>query len=69
MIQLVRHQFSRKRDSCFSGGLLGEKDQDASEDADLFEIIRDNQLNELCLSKSKSAAEIHLDELRLNCDA
>ena len=41
MIQLVRHQFSRKRDSCFSGGLLGEKDQDASEDADLFEIIRE----------------------------
>ena len=69
MIQLVRHQFSRKRDSCFSGGLLGEKDQDASEDADLFEIIRDNQLDALCLGKPKTAAEIHLDELRLNCDA
>ena len=68
MIQLVRHQFSRKRDSCLSGGPTGDKAEDASEDADLFEIIRDNQLDELCLSKPKSAADEHLDELRLNCN-
>ena len=54
MIQLVRHQFSRKRDSCLPVGAYVDKNKDASEEADLLEIIRDNQLDELCLAKPKS---------------
>ena len=68
MIQLVRHQYSRKRDSCLPVDAKGEKPEDGSEETDLLEIIRDNQLDQLCLSKPKSAADEHIDELCLKCD-
>ena len=45
MIQLVRHQYSRKRDSCLPVDAKGAKPEDVSEETDLLEIIRDNQLD------------------------
>ena len=68
MIQLVRHQFSRRRDSCMGVGVSDDKTKDIAEERDLLDIIRTNQLDELCLGKRKSAVDVHLDELRLNCD-
>ena len=44
------------------------KSEDVSEETDLLEIIRDNQLDQLCLSKPKSAVNEHLEELRLKRD-
>ena len=68
MIQLVRHQFSRKRSSCLSMGAYVDKAEDASEERDLMEIIRDSQLDELCVTKPKSPVDKHLEELRLKCE-
>ena len=68
MIQLVRHQFSRKRGSCMSMDSYHGKDENASEERDLMEIIRDNQLDELCVTKPKSPLDEHLEDLRLKCD-
>ena len=69
MIQLVRHQFSRKRDCCLPDGVSGDKTKDIAEDRDLLDIVSDNQLDVLCLGKRKSAVDVHLEELRLNCDS
>ena len=68
MIQLVRHQYSRKRDSCMPVDAKGDKLEDASEDKDLLDIITDKQLDLLRLSKPKSAVDLHLEELRFKCD-
>ena len=38
MIQLVRHQFSRKRDCCLPEGVRGDKNKDIAEDRDLVDI-------------------------------
>ena len=68
MIQLVRHQYSRKRDSCLADDAKGDKLEDGSQETDLLEIVTDNQLDQLCLSKPKTAVDKHLEELRLKCD-
>ena len=68
MIQLVRHQFSRKRDCCLPEGVRGDKAKDIAEDRDMLDMVRDHQLDALCLGKPKSAVDVHLEELRLNCD-
>ena len=49
-------------------GVSGDKTKDIAEDRDLIDIVRDNQLDVLCLGKRKSAVDVHLEELRLNCD-
>ena len=47
MIQLVRHQFSRKRDCCLPEGVRGDKAKDIAEDRDLLDMVRDYQLDVL----------------------
>ena len=49
-------------------GAYVDKAEDASEERDLMEIIRDNQLDELCVTKPKSPVDEHLEELRLKCE-
>ena len=63
MIQLVRHQFSRKRDSCFSGDLTYNKERDAADEQELLEIVRDNQLDDICGTRPKKAIDRHIDDL------
>ena len=63
MIQLVRHQFSRKRDSCLSGDLTGDEVKDAADDQELREIVRDNQLDDVCGTRPKKAIDRHIDDL------
>ena len=62
MIQLVRHQFSRKRGalSCY----LDEDDRfDRAEEMEMLEVLRDNQLDVIAHSKPKTAIDLHIDEL------
>ena len=62
MIQLVRHQFSRKRGalSCY----LDEDDRfDRAEEMEMLEVLRDNQLDVIGHSKPKTAIDLHIDEL------
>ena len=62
MIQLVRHQFSRKRGalSCY----LDEDDRfDQAEEMEMLEVLRDQQLDILGHSKPKTAIDLHIDEL------
>ena len=59
---MVRHQFSRKR------GALSEFLDDTSinkhiEEMELLEVLRDNQLDILGISKGKTAMEMHIEEL------
>ena len=62
MIQLVRHQFSRKRGalSCY---LDEDKRFDQAEEMEMLEVLRDNQLDLLGNSKPKTAIDLHIDEL------
>lgn len=63
MIQLVRHQFSRKRDSCFSGDLTDNKVRDEADEQELLEIVRDNQLDDIGGTRPKKAIDRHIDDL------
>ena len=62
MIQLVRHQFSRKR-----GGLSDILDDQNINDhlyeTEMLEAVRDTQLEKLGMSKGKTAMELHVEEL------
>ena len=64
MIQLVRHQFSRKRGDthCTSSGGSGRGD--GSVERELLEVIRDAQLDEICGAKKISAYDRYLDDLK-----
>ena len=63
MIQLVRHQFSRKRDSCFSVASIDDKVKDAADQQELLEMVRDNQLDDICGTRPKKAIDRHIDDL------
>ena len=62
MIQLVRHQFSRKRGAL--SGFIDETDVDKDiQEMELLQVLRDNQLDLLGVSKRKTAMDLHLEEL------
>ena len=62
MIQLVRHQFSRKRGalSCY---LDEDEMYEKAEEMEMLEVLRDNQLDALGISKPKTAIDLHIEEL------
>ena len=62
MIQLIRHQFSRKR-GALSGFLDDEQIRDHVEERELLEIVREDQLDILSMPKKKNAMDLHVDEL------
>ena len=62
MIQLIRHQFSRKR-GALSGFLDDEQIRDHIEERELLEIVREDQLEILSMPKKKTAMDLHVDEL------
>ena len=62
MIQLVRHQFSRKRGS-LSGFLDDIAIDKYVEETELLEAVRDHQLDILRISKGKTAMDLHIEEL------
>ena len=62
MIQLVRHQFSRKRRS--RSGFIDDSAIDKYvEETELLEAVRDHQLDILGISKVKTAMDLHIEEL------
>ena len=62
MIQLVRHQFSRKR-GALSDILNDDSGNRLMEEMELLEVVRDNQLEMLGISKGKTAMKLHVEEL------
>ena len=62
MIQLVRHHFSRKR-GALSHILNHGSINHHMEEMELLEVVRDNQLEILGISKGKTAMELHVEEL------
>ena len=62
MIQLVRHQFSRKR-GALSGFLDDSGINEHLEEMELLEVVRDNQLDVLGISKGKSAMNLDIEDL------
>ena len=62
MVQLIRHQFSRKR-GALSGFLDDEHVRDYIEERELLEIVREDQLEILSIPKKKTAMDLHVDEL------
>ena len=67
MIQLVRHQFSRKR-GALSGFLNDEAIHDHLEERKLLEIVREDQLDLLSMPKKKSAMDLMLTSSWLNTE-
>ena len=62
MIQLVRHQFSRKRGaiSCY----LNEDERfEQAEEMEMLDVVRENQLDLLGISKPKKPMDLHIEEL------
>ena len=55
MIQLIRHQFSRKRGATVGTSSHGLGRGDSSVERELLEVIRDAQLDEICGAKKISA--------------
>ena len=64
MIQLVRHQFSRKRGDTLGTSSGGSSRGDGSVERELLEVIRDVQLDEICGAKKISAYDQYLDDLK-----
>ena len=63
MIQLVRHQFSRKRGVSLGTSSDGSGTGDGSVERELLEVIRDAQLDEIC-GKNVSAYDQYLDDVK-----
>ena len=62
MIQLVRHQFSRKR-GALSDFLDDKAIHQHVDEMELLEVVRDHQLELLGIKKGKSAMDLHVEEL------
>ena len=64
MIQLVRHQFSRKRGDTVGTSSVGSGKRDGSVDRELLEVVRDVHLDEICGPKTISAYDQYIDDVR-----
>ena len=64
MIQLVRHQFSRKRGDTLGISSVGYGGGDGSVERELLEIIREAQLDEICGAKKISAYDQYLNDVK-----
>ena len=64
MIQMVRHEFSRKRGVVMGSSPFGSDKVDGSIERELLEVIRDAQLDEICGGKSISSTDKYLEDLK-----
>mgnify|MGYP003723480399 CR=1 FL=1 len=68
MIQLIRHQFSRKRGDTVGTFSDGSGKRDGSVDRELLEVVRDAQLDEIC-PKRMSTYDKYLDDVKKRYDS
>ena len=64
MIQLVRHQFSRKRGDTVAGSSTGSSKGDVCAERELLEVVRDVQLDEVSGQKMFSAYDKYLIDIK-----
>ena len=64
MIQMVRHEFSRKRGVVMGSGPCGSDKADGCIEREYLEIVRDAQLDEICGGKCISSTDKYLEDLK-----